>query len=263
MGLQWFSCGEDRIPAGTGWLHPFERERSRGYHFTKRRTEYLLRRVAGKYAVATVIGLDPSDPAQLGRVGVLTARGGAPYVVVDDEPCGLEISLTDRAGQAICLVGPQGAARSVGGLGVDVEIVEPRSQGFVRDFLTGREQRWLTGQLVGAPDDYAAGANLIWSAKEAALKVQRVGLRADTRTVEVSVLRGHRPDGWSRLTIDHRGGAYPGWWRREGHFLVTVVTRSACEPPGTLPGSGDLARARPVHSWLGRPFGNVHSGAAD
>ncbi|QQS00647.1 MAG: 4'-phosphopantetheinyl transferase superfamily protein [Austwickia sp.] len=251
--LEWFACGEDLIPAGSAWLHPQEQRRLARYRFTKRRTEYCLRRVAGKYAVATRLGLDVSRPEALGRIGVLTAPGGAPYVVVDDAPCGLEVSLTDRAGHAVCLVGPEGAARSIGGIGVDVEIVEHRSQDFVRDFLTGREQRWLTGQLVGSPDAYAAGANLVWSAKEAALKVQRVGLRADTRSVDVSVLRGHHADGWARLTVDHRDGAYPGWWRRDGQFLLTVVTRHPCDPPAAMPGSGDLATARPTHSWLQAP----------
>ncbi|MCB1253043.1 MAG: 4'-phosphopantetheinyl transferase superfamily protein [Austwickia sp.] len=252
--LHWYACAEDRIPPGTAWLHRSEQRRLSRYRFTKRRTEYCLRRVAGKYAVAAALGLDITTPQDLGRIGVLTAPGGAPYVVLDDEPCALEVSLTDRAGHAVCLVGPEGSSRSVGGLGVDVEIVEERSQDFVRDFLTGREQRWLTGQLVGSPDAYAAGANLVWSAKEAALKVQRVGLRADTRTVDVSVLRGHRSDGWSRLTVDHRAGAYPGWWRRDGRFLLTVVTRYPCDPPQPLPGSLDLATATPVHSWIAAPL---------
>lgn len=252
--LHWFACGEDRIPAGINWLHPAEQRRLAHYRFTKRRTEYCLRRAAGKYAVAAALGLPAERPADLRRIGVLTAPGGAPYVVVDDAPVGLEVSLTDRAGYAVCLLGPEGASRAVGGLGVDVEIVEPRTQGFVRDFLTRREQRWLTGQLVGDPDAYAAGANLVWSAKEAALKVQRVGLRADTRSVDVSVLRGHRPDAWSRLTVDHQGGAYPGWWRRDGVFLLTVVTRYPCEPPDPMPGGADLATATPVHSWLGAPL---------
>lgn len=253
--LRWYACGEDRIPAGADWLHPFEAGRLARYRFTKRRTEYLLRRTAGKCAVAAALGLAVRDERDLGRIGVLTAPGGAPYVVLDDQPCGLEVSLTDRAGYAVCLVGPEGTAASVGGLGVDAEIVEHRSQDFVRDFLTGREQHWLTGQLVGAPDAYAAGANLIWSAKEAALKVQRVGLRADTRSVDVSVLRGHRADGWARLTVDHHGGAYPGWWRRDGVFLLTVVTRRPCEPPLPLPGSADLATAHPRHSWVHNPLG--------
>lgn len=252
--LGWFVCGEDRIPQGMCWLHPLEQRRLAGYRFTKRRTEYRLRRAAGKYAVAARLGIDIEGPDSLARIGVLTAPGGAPYVVIDDEPCGLEVSLTDRAGQAVCLVGPEGSSRAVGGLGVDVEIVEHRSQDFVRDFFTRREQRWLTGQLTGAPDAYAAGANLVWSAKEAALKVQRVGLRADTRTVDVAVLRGHRADGWARLTVDHEGGAYPGWWRRDGQFLLTVVTRHPCEPPERMSGSGDLTTARPAHSWLTTPL---------
>ena len=93
--------------------------------FTKRRNEYLVRRYAGKCAVAAAVGL-AGDPVSLGRIGVLNRMTGAPYVEVDGRTLGLDISLTDRAGWAVCLVGPD-----LGAVGVDLEIVEPRSDGFV------------------------------------------------------------------------------------------------------------------------------------
>lgn len=253
MGLRWLACDESMIPAGTTWLHEAEARRVAGYRFTKRRREYLLRRLAGKRAAGVVLGLDVDDTATLARIGVLNRVGGAPYVALDGDEAGLELSLTDRAGVAVALVGPAGAARAAGGIGVDVEIVEARTAGFVRDFLTEREQRWVLGRAAGAPDAVAEAANLIWSAKESALKVQRVGLRADTRSVEVGVLRGHRADGWSRLIVDHAAGVYPGWWRRDGAFLTTVVTGAASEPPEALPGGVDLRLAVPRHSWLEAP----------
>ncbi len=114
---------------------------------------------------------------------------GAPFVLVDGGPIGVDVSVTDRAGWAACLVGA-----GLDAVGVDLELVEPRSDGFVRDFLTAPEQDYVRGR---GGDDARAAANLLWSAKEAALKVLQIGLRADTRSVDVAHA-GTRPDGWGR-----------------------------------------------------------------
>lgn len=252
-GLRWFACGEDAIPAGEEWLVARERERLSRMRFTKRRNEYLLRRCAGKRAVAAALGL-PTDPAGLARIGMLNAPGGAPYVEVDGGRPGLEVSLTDRAGQAVALVGPEGSLAG-GTIGIDLEIVEMRSEGFVADFLTAPEQEYVAAERARAGSDgWDAAANLVWSAKEAALKVQRVGLRADTRSVVVTVVPVARDDGWGELAIAAASGEqYAGWWRRDGAFLLTIATLGAADPPAPLPGSADLAAAEPVHSWLANP----------
>ena len=98
-------------------------------------------------------------------------------------------SMTDRADQAVCVVSEPGL-----GLGVDLELVEPRSQAFVADYLTGAEQRFV-GE---SPDrgEHGLRANLVWCGKESALKVLRTGLRRDTRSVEVSFPDGPPVDGW-------------------------------------------------------------------
>ncbi len=142
-------------------------------------------------------------------------------------------------------------------MGVDLEIVEPRSDGFVSDFLTPAEQAVVAADP--GRDWHDAAANLIWSAKESALKVLRTGLRADTRTVEVVL---EDPTGisagagqWQRLTVASGARRFPGWWRRDGVFLLTVVAASGlAEPPQELPGSADLTRAEPIHSWVTHPL---------
>ena len=254
--MQWLARGEPSVPAGDSWLTGLEGARAAGMRFTKRRTEYRLRRYAGKCAVAEVLGL-PEEPTDLARIGVLNAPTGAPYVEVDGLRIGMDVSLTDRAGWAVCLVGAD-----LGAVGVDLEIVEPRSDGFVRDFLTPAEQ-----SLVGSMPDrvaHAAAANLVWSAKESALKVLRTGLRADTRTVEITLADPDALAGaaaevsteWHPLTARTVLGVLPGWWRREGLFVLTVVTGSqvAAPPPTALPGSAHLATAEPIHSWTERPL---------
>jgi 4'-phosphopantetheinyl transferase len=141
-------------------------------------------------------------------------------------------------------------------VGCDLEIVEPRSAGFVSDFLTAAEQDYVDSR---PGEDREAAANLIWSAKESALKVLRTGLRRDTRSVEVTVAppRDHDSEasGWARLEVrSAEGGLFPGWWRRDGVFLVTVASEGPLPPPVTLVGSEDLASARPAHSWVSRPL---------
>ena len=219
--MRWLACGAGALPAELNWLTRYEAERAAGLRMPKRRTEYLLRRLAAKRAVATVLGM-PADSRSLARIEVRNAPSGAPYVLVDGAPAGVTVSLSDRAGRALCVVG-------TGAVGCDLELVEPRSAGFVQDFLTAPERAY-----VAAAADPDLAANLVWSAKESALKVLRTGLRRDTRSVEVTVHDGRSAD-WQPLSVrTAEGSRLPGWWRREGHFLLTVVGEVAGPSPVPL-----------------------------
>ncbi len=66
--MQWLARGEGQVPPGQQWLTGAEAARAGAMRFTKRRNEYLVRRYAGKCAVAAAVGL-PADPASLGRIG--------------------------------------------------------------------------------------------------------------------------------------------------------------------------------------------------
>jgi 4'-phosphopantetheinyl transferase len=242
----WLARGEDRLPLDLRWLTGAEADTARGLRFTKRRTEYLLRRLTAKHAVAAGLGL-PSGPETLARIEVRNRPTGAPYVLLDAEPCGLTVSLSDRAGWAVCLVTGDGPA-----IGCDLELVEPRSPGFIADFLTPAEQDYVASE----PDDdaRAMAANLVWSAKESALKVLQTGLRRDTRSVEVTIHRAQAA-GWAAMAVrTAEGVTLPGWWRRSGSFLFTVATDRPVEPPAALEGPDPLGDAMPRHSWLDRPI---------
>ncbi len=146
----WLARGEHEVPRDVGdveaWLTPPEAERLAQLRFTKRRTEFLLRRWTAKHAVAVALGVADvgasgaeapgggASVAALARIAVLNRMSGAPYVLVDGEPAGVDVSVTDRAGWAVCLVGA-----GLDAVGVDLELVEPRSDGFVADFLTASE----------------------------------------------------------------------------------------------------------------------------
>lgn len=211
--------------------------------YAKRRTEYLMRRLVAKHAIALVTGRT-TDPSALAGIDVGNAQSGAPYVLVDGAPLDLDVSITDRAGWAVCAIGAA--------VGCDLELVEPRSDSFVRDFLTGAEQRFVAAQPPGEPRDTAA--NLVWSAKESALKVMRTGLRRNTRSLEVSAGRPG-DDGWGTLCVRGiEGAVYPGWWRGDGRYLLTVAAAAPAASPIALDDPRALATAVPRHSWLSQPL---------
>jgi 4'-phosphopantetheinyl transferase len=235
------------LPATIGWLTEAERSRASGLRYAKRRTDYLLGRWTLKLAAARVLGW-PDDPAGLARIEGRNARDGAPELYLDGQPAARGISLSDRAGCAVCLI-----AAGPADVGCDIEVVEPRSGAFARDYLTGPEHRFVAA--AGTARDLAA--NLLWSAKESALKVLRTGLRRDTRSVEVTVEDLHPAEGaWSPLSVRAtEGGVFPGWWRRSGPFVLTVCGRGETPPPAALETPSPLDLAAPSHRWLDDPLG--------
>jgi 4'-phosphopantetheinyl transferase len=248
--LSWHSLGEGDLPDARDWLTAGEAERAAAMRFAKRRGEWLLARWTAKQALAAEVGVG-QDFDSLARIEIRTIIGGpaqgAPEVFVDGVRYEIGVSLTDRADWAVCTVG------AVDELGCDLELVEPRSEGFVGDFLTPREQAAVADPPFDASGD--AVANLIWSAKESALKVLRTGLRRDTRSVEVGFPAEERPvEGWQPLRVrTEEGRDLPGWWRQYGEFLLTVVTGRPVPPPRPLIDPPGLATAQPSHSWLASP----------
>jgi 4'-phosphopantetheinyl transferase len=246
--MWWLAHGELDVPASTEWLSPHERDHLASIRFTKRRDEYVTRRWTTKQAIASVLELDNS-PAVLARIEIRHRESGAPYVHLDGAMAAVDVSMSDRSGWAVCLVGPPGTMAS-GTVGVDLEVVEPRTPAFVADYFTPAERRYIAAQ---PPDRHDELANLIWSAKEAALKVQQVGLRVDTRTVDVDLHGERQIDGWSAMTVTGRNGPMPGWWRRAGVFVLTIAFDAPADPPQLLASSSALHAAVPRHSWVDTP----------
>lgn len=234
--VRWLARGERDLPTGTGWLSAAEAEYCARLRFTKRRTEFLVARWAAKQAMAGLPGC-AGDPS---RLEVRRHPTGAPEAHADGRRLDVGTSLSDRTSWAVCLLG-----LGPGMVGCDLELVEPRSAAFVADYFTPAERRYI-----GSCD---LRANLLWSAKESALKVLGTGLRRDTRSVEVTV--HGRGAGWSPLVVRAAGaGEFPGWWIRHGDFLLTVAATVPTAPPVGLDEVPALATAEPVHSWLAEPF---------
>jgi 4'-phosphopantetheinyl transferase len=243
--VTWFSAGLANVAVADTWLDPVLADRLGRMRYTKRLVEARLGRWTAKQALARSLGLS-TDLASLADVVVVNAPDGAPEALVGGEPAGVVIAMTDRADWAVSAV-LAGTAR----VGCDLEIVEPRSAAFVRDYFTAAERALVE------KGDHDLMANLIWSAKESALKVLRTGLRRDTRTVDVHcepATGAESPDWRPLIVTSTEGDAMPGWWIRYGEFVLTLSAAVATEPPVSLEEPPPLATARPSHTWMDRPF---------
>jgi 4'-phosphopantetheinyl transferase len=224
VGFQLLAAAD--VPAGDVWLGPRERVVLGRLRFPKRRADWRLGRYAAKRATAAWLGR-PSDPLALAELEVLADDAGTPRLHARGGEA-IALSLSHRAGWAIAAVSSADVA-----LGCDLELVEPRSEAFLADYFTPREQAFA---VAGGPLDLARRTTLVWSAKECALKALGEGLRLDTRTVEFATRAGVLECGWRpvAMRVPPDGPTFEGWWRRHGPLLACILGAPALEVPSFL-----------------------------
>ena len=215
--LGWLTRDLDDVPSHDRWLSEQEREALSALRVRKRRDDWRLGRWAGKAAVAAWRGVAPES------VVIAVAQDGAPEALIDNRPSDLALSLSHRAGRALATVTDGTTA-----LGCDLEAVEPRSDAFLREWLRSDERKLVSAQNGEARH---LAANLIWSAKEAASKARREGLRLNLRRATVEAESLAQPAGsWARLQISWEGGPVElGWWRHDAGWVMTVTSGPASE----------------------------------
>jgi len=241
MDVYWLEQTEADLPAENDWLSTSEVTRLNGMRFAKRHADWRLGRWTAKRALAVYLNL-PSHPQALTDIEVRPAPSGAPEVFIANQPAGIAISLSHRAGTAACAVALSGAE-----LGCDLEIIEPRSDAFIADYFAAEEQELI--ERTSAADRFRLLA-MLWSGKESALKALRTGLRLDTRSVTVSPVLPLQhedesakdparifqsscgPNSWYPLHVVYEGGQiFHGWWQSTGDLLRTMVASPPPAPP--------------------------------
>ena len=201
----WLTRSIADVPEDDGWLGPGEREVLARLRFEKRRLDWRLGRFAAKALLARLL-----DEADLAAIEILWAEDGAPIPELRGRPLDLVLSLSHRAGRGLAAAAPAGLA-----FGCDLELIEPRSAAFIADFFTEHE-----AAAVARASDPALAANLVWSAKESALKALRVGLTRPTRELEVTA-----GPGGDLLVVDARGPRFSGTWLLDGALsLVSAIS---------------------------------------
>jgi len=207
------------VRVGQSWpglLSPREEQIFAGLSFLPRRRKWLLGRAAAKTLFAELPGTRDLPATE---ISVLNDPSGAPYALLGEERWPLCLSLSHRQDVGLAVAATE--VETV--LGADVETIEPRDPALPRQFFTARELAW-------AQDDQQVA--LIWSAKEAVLKLLGVGLRLDTRKIGISMGEGESGmAGWSSLGVELASdvawnGGIQLVWRVEIGNVITV----ACSP---------------------------------
>jgi 4'-phosphopantetheinyl transferase len=271
----WHDAGLPGPEQAAAWLCEEEAERLAAFTVAKRRSDWLIGRLNAKALVRDAV--DYRYGVRLPPACVHLARlpSGAPTVrLIGDaarqlpDPLPASVSNSHSHGHALCgLSWTDGfeAAWRVAAIGVDLEKVEPRSDGFVRDFLTAGERDYCAA----GGEHRHLRANLVWSAKESVLKVVQRGLTVDTWWL--SCLPA--PDGesdwlaasitpvdgeWEPLevTCDPRfpthGLTFRVLWRDVLGFVVTIAVGWPADASGM---GASCGRARqPAGAWQ-RPGG--------
>jgi len=233
-GPIWSRAPAAAVPAGDAWLGPPERQVLAGLHVVKRRDDWRLGRLVAKHLVAARTGIPWTE------VEILAAPDGAPEPWHGEERLPWSLSFSHRAGWAAAALSPAPMV-----VGCDLELVEPRSDAFVAEWLAPPEQALVRA----APDarSQAVLANLVWTGKEAAAKVLREGLRLEVRRTVVSVPGGldavvgevdHPTGTWLPIEVHchHEQVGYRGFWRLDDDLVLTVLSEPAATDPPRLVG---------------------------
>lgn len=227
MDLYWLEQTEADVPPENDWLSASEATLLNGMRFAKRRGDWRLGRWTAKRALAS-LWKSPASPLALAEIEICPAPDGAPEVFLSKSPAAVSISLSHRAGRAMCAVSLSG-----GTLGCDLEIIEPRTEAFVADYFVSEEQQLIAGARMLERFQLVA---LLWSGKESALKALRTGLRSDTRSVVVMPMENSfNVNGWSPLQVRcSQGRVFHGWWQHANKVLRTLVADPRPAPPMLL-----------------------------
>ncbi len=207
-------------------LSPSELRKFSTFRFPKRRNEWLLGRWAAK---ALAHSLPACHPYSLDQIEIRSTPEGAPYIRLPGRAAPAEcLAISHSEHFALCALAPGLELR----VGADLEKIEARAETFVLDYFTPAEQQ-LVDKLPA--ETRAILVTLIWSAKESMLKALGVGLRWDTRTVEVHGVDGLPPAGagqgvWQKIQVGEQvasGRAWTAWWQRRDPFILTLAAFAA------------------------------------
>jgi 4'-phosphopantetheinyl transferase len=214
MDVYWMEQTIGDLPESDDWLTEYEAIRLEGMRIPKRRNDWRLGRWTAKRVTAKYLGFPDEHPA-LREIEIRPAPFGAPEVFINQLRQPVSISLSHRDGRAMCALADHCVA-----LGCDLEVIEPHSAAFIADYFTPREQ-----STVSETTDRDLFSSLLWSAKECALKALGIGLRVDTRCLQVQFeLPPFRRGGWGWLQIRHVSGQmFEGWWQRSEELIRTLA----------------------------------------
>jgi len=169
----------------------------------KKRRERLAGRLAARAAIRAAWPEQADERLPQLRVREDGLRAGQPYLEgLFSEPLaqgrdgGFGITLSHSGDLAMAAVGP-------GAVGLDLEEVAPRDEGFLSLAFTPSECTDLAPLAAAWGLTFDEVLTLHWCAKEAALKRLGVGLRAALQEIEITFSRERTPLAWTHVNGPH------------------------------------------------------------
>lgn len=182
-----------QLPDNDHWLTVDEQERLANMRFPKRRQEWLLGRwTAKKLLLATLQGFSSISMEQL---SIENETSGAPFALCKGARLEGMLSISHRDDLAVAAWCPKANIH----IGIDLELIEPKSPAFIDDFFSLDEAARV---FTLAAEQQPLAACLTWSAKESLLKALQTGLSIDTRQVQVDCGNLTLSEKWQSLTVE-------------------------------------------------------------
>ena len=199
----------------------------------KRRQDWLLGRWTVKQLLQQLLLHENGQIFPFESMSIIAGGEGAPEVHFDPQIVKQKIQFTISISHAQHTAFCAALNRNNWPLGADIEWIEPRSPRFVEGYFTEYEQTFLR-QV--PPELQDTQITAFWSAKEAALKAIRQGLRLDTRDVECHFeIVDKRPEDWIPFRIVWRrltDSPFPqlqGWWKATADYVLTLAVEEGQE----------------------------------
>jgi len=220
--LHFLTQHQHDVPSHERWLTRREATVLAGFKFPKRRRDWLLGRWTVKSALSRLL---PDQDRPMTDWQILADRDGAPMVLEDGRKTGIPVSLSHSGNLALCVLAEEAMQ-----VGCDLEAIEARSRSFEETFFTHSELTLLDQHPCS---DRARLVTLVWSAKESALKILRLGLKADTRRVELKSFTNAQDICWGSITVEDRqnGGEFHGWWCEQEGMVTTILSEHPINQP--------------------------------
>ncbi len=218
----------DLTVSEVAWLSERERRILAEMRFSKRRKEWLAGRWTAKQMLLRC--LSSLAGRSMATISIENHPNGYPLVLVEGQPLPGCVSISHRAEKAAAAY----VAEEDTFIGIDLEWIEERHPAFLQDYFTANEIEWVGS---ASPQEQSARTTLLWSAKESALKVLRLGLAVDTRMIEVKPWMMEADEGGWRMLIYRsnlleEGKQLLGWWQQRGNYMLTLAAHL---PTGEIP----------------------------
>jgi len=215
----WMIQEKSNLPDKLDWLAPMELNQVAGFRFQKRRDDWLLGRWTAKKLILTCYsGQDSIDPKD---IVIQNEASGAPYALLQGTRMLGTISISHRGEYAAATF----TENPKWSLGIDLELIEEKTQGFLDDYFTTSEVQQIKAL---SSNEQALASSLLWSGREAMVKAHQIGLRLDTRVFELKIPSATIHESWQHLKIlvlPAEMGKVSLFWRMGDCYLITLAVK--------------------------------------